>query len=87
MLTFSKYGVHCGTKNFSVGSLDCFLISILWVGWVVRDIVTLGLELSNALHELGDRGRDVGELDDVALGGLGKLTKSCKLIRNSLFRG
>ena len=31
-------------------------------------MVTLSLELDNALEQLGDGGRDVGQLDDVALG-------------------
>ena len=35
-------------------------------------MVTLGLELDNALEQLGDGGRDVGQLDDVALGSKSK---------------
>ena len=34
--------------------------------------LTIFLELSNALKELGDGGGDVGQLNDVALGGLVK---------------
>merc|ERR1719320_1282940 len=62
---------------FSLTTLETF-IHRRWVG--------LSLELGNALKELGDGGRDVGELDDVALRSLCKLSKSCKLVRNPLFR-
>merc|ERR1719233_182049 len=83
-VTFSEDRVHSRSENLGISSLDSFFLSILWVSRVVRYVVTLGLELSNALKELGDGGRDVGELDDVALRSLCKLSKSCKFIRNPL---
>ena len=44
------------------------------------------LQLGDALQQLGDGGRDVGQLDDVALGGLGELAQRRQLVRNPLFR-
>ena len=85
-LTFSQHGVDSGTHHLAVDSLDGLLIGVLGVGGVVGDVVTLGLQLSDALQQLGDGGRDVGQLDDVSLGGLGELAQCCQLIRNPLFR-
>ena len=83
-ITFSENRVDCRSKNLGIDSLNGLFLSILRVGWIVRDIITLGLELSNTLQQLRDRGRDVGQLDDVSLRGLGELSKSCKFIRDSL---
>merc|ERR1719233_580739 len=83
-VTFSENGVDSRSENLGISSLDSFFLSILWVSRIVRDVVTLGLELSNALKELGDGSRDVGELDDVALRSLCKFSQSCKFVRNPL---
>ena len=85
-LTFSQHGVDSGAHHLAVDSLDGLLIGVLGVGRVVGDVVALGLQLSDALQQLGDGGRDVGQLDDVSLGGLGELAQRCQLIRNPLFR-
>ena len=52
----------------------------------MRDIVPLGLELSNAFQKLGDGSRDVGKLDDISLRSFGQLTKCSQLVSNSLLR-
>ena len=85
-ITFSQHGVDSGAHHLAVGSLDGLLVGVLGVGRVVRDVVALGLQLSDALQQLGDGGRDVGQLDDVPLGGLGQLSQSSQLIRDPLLR-
>ena len=52
-LTFSEDRVDSRSQHLGIGGLDGFLLSILGVGWVVGDIVALGLQLSNALQQLG----------------------------------
>ena len=44
----------------------------------------LGLELGDALKQLGDGGGHVGQLGDVTLGGLGQLTQGAQLVRDPL---
>ena len=44
----------------------------------------LGLELGDGLVELGERGRDVGKLDDVGGGGLGQLSELREGVRHAL---
>ena len=73
-VTFPEYRIDSRSQNLGVRCLNGLLLSILGVGRVVWHIVPLGLELSNALKELGDGGRDVGELDDVSLRSLGQIT-------------
>ena len=85
-LTFAQHGVDSGAQDLGVDSLDGLLIGVLGVGRVVRDIVALGLQLSDALQQLGDGGGDVGQLDDVPLGGLGQLSQGSQLIRDPLLR-
>ena len=84
ILTFSQHGVDSRAEHLGVDSLDGLLIGVLGVGRVVRDVVALGLQLSDALQQLGDGGRDVGQLDDVSLGGLGQLAQSGQLVRDPL---
>ena len=42
------------------------------------------LQLGDALQQLGDGGGDVGQLDDVALGGLGELAQRRQLVGDPL---
>ena len=86
ILTFSQHGVDSRAEHLGVDSLDGLLIGVLGVGRVVGDVVALGLQLSDALQQLGDGSGDVGQLDDVALGGLGELAQRRQLVRNPLFR-
>ena len=83
-LTFSQHGVDSGTHHLAVDSLDGLLIGVLGVGGVVGDVVTLGLQLGDALQQLRDGGGDVGKLDDVSLGGLGELAQGSQLVGNPL---
>ena len=86
LCTFTEHGVDSRSKNLSVHSLDGLLLCVLGVGGVVGDVVALGLELGDALEQLGDGGGDVGQLDDVPLGGLGQLSQGSQLIRDPLLR-
>ena len=83
-LTFPEDRVDGRAKHLGVDGLDGLLLSILGVGRVVGDVVALGLKLSDALQQLGDGGRDVGQLDDVSLGGLGQLAQGGQLVRDPL---
>ena len=86
-LTFPEDRVHGRAKHLGVDGLDGLLLSILGVGRVVGDVVALGLQLSDALQQLGDGSGDVGQLDDVSLGGLGQLSQGSQLVRDPLLRG
>ena len=87
ILTFSQHGVDSRAEHLGVDSLDGLLIGVLGVGRVVGDVVALGLQLSDALQQLGDGSGDVGQLDDVSLGGLGQLSQGSQLVGNPLLRG
>ena len=82
--TLTENRVDCGSKHLGIDSLDGLLLGVLGVGGVIGDVVALGLELGDALEELGDGGGDVGQLDDVALGGLGQLSQGGQLVRDPL---
>ena len=69
-VAFPKYRIHGRSQNLGIGCLGGLFLSILWVGGVVGNVVTLGLELCDALQQLRDGGGDVGQLDDVPLRGL-----------------
>ena len=54
---------------------------------LTRSINAMGktdLQLGDALQQLGDGGGDVGQLDDVPLGGLGELAQRSQLVRDPL---
>ena len=48
-LTLTEDGVDSGAKDLGVDSLDGLLLGVLGVGGGVGHVVSLGLELGNAL--------------------------------------
>ena len=83
-LTLTEDGVDSRSQDLSVDSLDGLLLGVLGVSGVVGHVVALGLELGNALEQLGDGGGDVGQLDNVTLGSLGELAQGTQLVRDPL---
>ena len=83
-LTLTEDGIDSRSQDLGVDSLDSLLLRVLGVSGVVGHVVSLGLKLGNALEQLGDGGGDVGQLDDVTLGGLGELAQGAQLVRDPL---
>jgi hypothetical protein len=55
--------------------LDFAFGVILWLRGVEWNVVSLTAEFRDAFDELGDTGRNVGEFDDVAIGGLAEVSE------------
>ena len=73
-VTLSQDRVYCTTQHFSVASLDLLLLVSDRVGVEVWYLEPLALQLSYGGHQLWDRGRNVGQLDDVAFRGLSQIS-------------
>mmetsp|Transcript_33111 Transcript_33111/g.93724 ORF Transcript_33111/g.93724 Transcript_33111/m.93724 type:complete len:208 (-) Transcript_33111:512-1135(-) len=80
-VAFAEHGVDSTPKDLPVALLGILLLRGLGVHRIGRDIVPLLLELSDRSMKLWNRGRDVGQLDDVCLWGFGKLPKLGQIIR------
>ena len=67
-VALAEHRVHGTTLDLVVAGLDGDLRVVFGLVGVVGQRVALGLELGHGSLELGDRGADVGQLDDVGLG-------------------
>lgn len=86
-VAFAEDGVDGRALDLVVAGFDVLFVVRLGGVGVVWDVVALGLKLGDAGLELGDGGGDVGELDDVCLGGLGEEAEVGELVGDALALG
>ena len=86
-IAFAEDGVDGGAFDFVVARLVVGFLVVGGLVGVVREGVAFALELGDAGLELGEGGGDVGELDDVGLGGLGEVTQLGEGVGDALVLG
>mmetsp|Transcript_18856 Transcript_18856/g.21071 ORF Transcript_18856/g.21071 Transcript_18856/m.21071 type:complete len:239 (-) Transcript_18856:155-871(-) len=86
-VSLPQHGVHSATLDFLKPKPECLLLWCLWVLRKAGNSVPLVLQLLDRRLELWHRSANVGQLDDVALSGLGKLTQIGQIISLTLLRG
>ena len=86
-VTLTENRVDGGPEAFGEPLLEGLFGVVLRFFGVVGDVVALGLELLDGALQLGDRGADVGELDDVGVGHLCQLAQPCELVGDLLIVG
>ena len=74
-VALAEHRVDGAAQHLRVARLDGLLGVVFRRLGVVRHVVALALELPDGLLELRNRGRDVGQLDDVGLGLLRQLAE------------
>ncbi|OQB54346.1 MAG: hypothetical protein BWX98_02334 [Candidatus Aminicenantes bacterium ADurb.Bin147] len=67
-VALAEDGIHGASQDFGITGLDHSFRFVLRAFGIVREGVALGLELPDGALELGNRGADVRQLDDVGLG-------------------
>jgi len=74
-IAFAQHGVHGAAQHFAV-ALFYFLVGGRHGSFrVIRDIAALGLQFFDGRFELGHGSADVGQLDDIGFGIMGKLAQ------------
>ena len=86
-VAFTEDRVHGAAEHLRVARLDRLLGLVLRRLGVVGDVVPLRLQLLDRVLELGDRRRDVRQLDDVGLGRLRQRAELREVVRHPLRLG
>ncbi len=86
-IAFAQHRVDRTADALAVAGLEFLLLVALRVFRVVGNLVAFGLQFAHAGHQLGDRGADVGQLDDVGVGVVGQAPQFTQVIRDFLFGG
>ncbi len=79
-----QHGVHGAPHQPVVPGANTPVLVGLWIVWKVRKGITLPLQLRDGGLELWARRRDVRQLDDVGLGGLGQFSQLSQGVRAAL---
>mmetsp|Transcript_24048 Transcript_24048/g.58423 ORF Transcript_24048/g.58423 Transcript_24048/m.58423 type:complete len:281 (-) Transcript_24048:46-888(-) len=83
-VAFAENGVDCAAEDLGVLGLDLPLLVILGILGEIRNGESKCLQLVDALLELRDRRRNVGQLNDIRSRLLGQLSQSTELIGHLL---
>ena len=83
-VAFAEDGVDGAAQGLGVAGLDLPFLVVLGILGIVGQRIALRLELLDGFLELGDRGADVGQLDDVGLGRQGQLTELSQIVGDFL---
>jgi hypothetical protein len=83
-VSLAKYGIDRRTENRGEPLLQGLLGLVLGLFGVVRDVVSLLLQLLDRFLQLGNGSADVGKLDDVGVGGLRELAELRQVVGDLL---
>jgi len=84
-VAFAQDRVHRGTDALAVAGLQCLFFFGLGVFRVVRQLVAGRLQFAHAGDQLGNRCRNIGQLDDVGVRVLGQGAQFGQVVRHFLF--
>jgi len=86
-VAFAKYGIDRRTESHGEPCLQSLFGLVLGFFGVVRDVVSLFLQLLDRALQLGNGSADVGQLDDVGFGSLCERSELRQMIGNLLIVG
>ena len=86
-VALAQHGVHGRAEHLGEAGLQGFFRLGFGLLGVVGHVVAPALELLDRFLQLGDRGADVGQLDDVAVRRLGHLAQAGQLVGDPLLGG
>jgi hypothetical protein len=86
-VAFTQYRIDRAADALAEAGFQRLVGVGLWIFRVVRQLVAMALQFFDASHQLGDRGADVRQLDDVGVRQLGQGAQFGQGIRYFLFVG
>ena len=86
-VALAQHGVDRAALDLVITGAGVALLVGLGLVRIVRQGDALGLQLGDGRLELGDRGGDIGQLDDVGLGRRGQLTQLGERVPHALVLG
>jgi hypothetical protein len=85
-IALAQHRIDRAADALAITGLELLLVVGLRVFRVVGNLVALGLQFAHAGHQLGDRGADVGQLDDVGVRVLGQASQFAQVVGDFLLR-
>ena len=83
-LAFAEDGVHGGAEDGGEARAEALFLFGLGLFRILRHVVALSAQLCDGVLQLGDRGADVRELDDVRVGRLGEGAEAAEFVGDLL---